>query len=268
MPEPQPPAASTVRSLSIDRLRTSFAKLRPGESLSAPEQLAELPLRVAPIDDGFFEVIDGFKRLERWREQGSTSVPAVVERPALPVEHKRFLLLANAPPRTTTALDEARVVRSLAEEDGLTPSGIARLLGHKPGWVESRLALGSRLSPAAERRLARRAIGPTLAHALCEQGHKDQDKLLDCAERHGLSAREVLNLVKLFGSADEADRRLLLRDPLGRLRPEPRSAAVSPRSVELERQLQQVRRSRDDRQNVGPHSNPEAGRGSCRGLQP
>jgi len=152
------PQTNAVRSLPLHQPRTAFAKLRPGEGQGAPEQLAELPLRVAPAADGGFEVLDGFKRLDRWRKQGATAVPVVVERPASAIEHKRLLLLANAPPRTVTALDEAKVVGSLAQEDKLTPSGIARLLGHKPAGVESRLAISARLSDAAARRLAKRLI--------------------------------------------------------------------------------------------------------------
>ena len=69
------------------------------------EDLAALPIRVVPCEDGGFEVLDGFKRLESWREQGRQEVPVVLERPGPVEQHKRLLLLANAPPRTLTALD-------------------------------------------------------------------------------------------------------------------------------------------------------------------
>ncbi len=240
------PTAGAVRWMLIEQLRTNLAGLRPSESRPEPEPLADLPLRVVPAADGSFEVLDGFKRLGRWREQGFARVPVVLEGPASIPEQKRLLLLANAPMRTLTALDEGKVVRSLVDEDGLTPCAVGRLLGHKPRWVEARLAIGKRLSPEAEHKLGRREIGPTLARALCELKPQEQAKLLDCIERNGLTARESLALVEAFAVADEADRRQLLRDPLGRVRREPRTASISPRAVELERRLEHIRRALDD----------------------
>ena len=77
--------------------------------------MAERPLRVAEVTTGRYEVLDGHKRLSGWKAQGHTHVPVVVEPVASVVDHKRSLLAANAPPRTLTALDEARVVASLVE---------------------------------------------------------------------------------------------------------------------------------------------------------
>jgi hypothetical protein len=48
----------------------------------------------------------------------------VVEPPGTPADHKRLILLANAPPRTLTALDEARVVCSLLSEEGIGPASV------------------------------------------------------------------------------------------------------------------------------------------------
>ena len=149
--------------LPIASLRTSYGSLRPGRIAPRADQGSELPLRVAPCPDTgdgeYFEVLDGFKRLQRWREQGATVVPVVIETPAHTVQHKRLMLAVNAPARTITALDEARVVCSLLEEDGLTPTLVARLVGRKPDWIERRKAIGTRLSPSAQERVARGAMG-------------------------------------------------------------------------------------------------------------
>src|SRR3989304_5974282 len=109
-----------------------YACLRPGAIHQHPNDTAELPIRVVPTDDGLYEVIDGFKRLEGWREQGKALIPVVLECPSRAEEHKRLLLLANSPPRTLTALDEARVVCSLLTEEALTQNTIARMLRGKP----------------------------------------------------------------------------------------------------------------------------------------
>jgi len=97
-----------------------YARLRPGRLPARPLVMAEMPLRVAEVTRGRYEVIDGHKRLAAWKAQGHTQVPVVVEPVASVVDHKRRLLAANAPPRTLTALDEARVVASLVEDDKLS----------------------------------------------------------------------------------------------------------------------------------------------------
>ena len=203
-------APGRFRFLPVARLRSSYAALRPSGSRVRRLELSDLPIRVAPAADGSFEVIDGFQRLERWRSAGHTEVPAVIERPGRPTAHKRLLLLANAPPRTVTALDEARVAVSLRRDEGLGVQAIARLLGHRREWVTARLRIGTRLSKTAEQKLAERAIGPSLAHALCACAPDAQDELLGAIAGHGLGAREALALsscaTRSPGSARRADR--------------------------------------------------------------
>ena len=229
--------APGIRLLAIEQLRSSYATLRPGSRRIPWDGLRDLPLRVAPAQEpGAFEVLDGFKRLARWREQGRRLVPVVVETALSASEHKRLLLSANAPARTTTALDEARVVCSLVDEDHHTPGQVARILGRRPAWVDRRLALGLRLSPEAQDRLASGRIGPTLAHALTAMKGPEQSSCLAVIDRDGLTASESLRLVEAYHVADEADRKLLLRSPVEREAPGP-DPSVSPRARELEADL-------------------------------
>jgi len=239
---PPTQTAGSFRFLPIDRLRTSYAALRPGAPQRVPEDLAQLPIRVVPIEEGMYEVIDGFKRLAGWREQGHRLIPTVVEPPGASAEHKRLLLVANAPPRTLTALDEARVVCSLMSDEGLSPGSIARRLGHKRRWVARRVDIGTRLSPMAQNKLAMGAIGPTLAHALCALPQTAQNALLGVIERHALKLREALALLSAYRVADETERRELLRAPLTVARPQPPSSpAISPTTTVLERRLEHIR---------------------------
>src|SRR5690606_16446146 len=127
---------------------------------------------------GHLEVVDGFKRLERWRGQGAQVVPVVIEGSVEPYGAKRLLLIANAPPRTLSVMDEARVMASLRHDDGLGPKSIAGLLGRKPHWVAQRLAMAAGLSPAVERRIDAGRVGPALASALVGLGSGDQEAVL------------------------------------------------------------------------------------------
>src|SRR5207247_2039877 len=124
-------AAGTVRHAPLASLRGSYARLRPGALPPRGHAGAELPVRVAMTSDGGYEILDGFKRVDRWRRQGHELVPVVIEPAASSADHKRLLLCSNAPPRTLTAMDEARVVCSLVDEDELSVRTVAHLLGRK-----------------------------------------------------------------------------------------------------------------------------------------
>jgi len=181
-----------LRFLPADSLRTSYASLRPGCPSRLSEELAPMPIRVVSLPDGSYEVLDGFKRLQAWRQSGWSLIPVVLERPSGTEEHKRLLLAANCPPRTLTALDEGLVVCSLRQEEGLSPTAISRLLGRKPQWVARRADIATRLCFLGQQALAQGRIGPTLAHALCAFSGSEQEKLLGAIEGHGLSLREAL----------------------------------------------------------------------------
>jgi len=68
-----------VLMLPLEKLRSTLSPLR-GERTDPTSDLAALPLRVAevPGDGGSYEVLDGFKRLARWRSEGLREVPVVV----------------------------------------------------------------------------------------------------------------------------------------------------------------------------------------------
>ena len=217
------PLVSWVRR---EDLGTRFAELR-GKRTDPARELAPLPIRAVRLD-GRLEVIDGFKRLAEWAD--GVEVPVVVEEASLPPSKlalpgaKALLLVANAPRRTTSAMDEARVVASLADEDALSLKHVAKLLSKKDAWVETRLTLARHLAERAAVALDEGRIGVTTAHALCAFSREDQARLYAAIESHGLTTREVAALLATYRAADEAERKTLLRDPLGVLRA-PQSAS-------------------------------------------
>ena len=194
----------------IGRLRTTLAPLR-GEHTDRGE-LATMPLRVAATDDGAYEVLDGFKRLARWRGEGRCEIPVVVESVTGPAMKAR-LLDANALPKTSSPMDEARVVAALAGEDGFSTAAIAKLLGRKPQWVERRLTLGRRLAKDLGSRVDRGRLSLTLGVALCAFAQGEQIRLAGAIERHSLTTRETEALLATYRGADGATREALLRDP-------------------------------------------------------
>jgi hypothetical protein len=235
---PDARAAGTVCFLPVAALGTSYHALRPGAPKALPDDSAWLPLRVVPVGDEKYEVLDGFKRLDAWIESGESVVPVVLERPGEVAEHLRLMLRVNAPPRTITALDESRVLRKLVRDLGYTEKRAARALGHDLKWAKLRLPLDAKLSKRAQEKLADGTIGPTLAHALCPLAAEDQDELLAAIERHGVGPQKAIALIETYERGDEVDRRELLRDPLGVLKKRDEAMPqVSPRAKDLERRM-------------------------------
>jgi ParB-like chromosome segregation protein Spo0J len=233
-------AAPQVLWLAPAALGRSLAPLRRGRLRPSSRALAEQPLRAFATRGGGHEVVDGFQRLERWEGAGAQLVPVVVEVGLTEISAKRALLAANAPARTLSIMDEARVVASLRHEDGLGPKTIANVLGRKPAWVTRRLALSTGLSPAAERRVDAGRIGPSVAHALCGLRQEDQDELLAVVERERLRARETLALITALRDTEIDARPSLLRDPLPVVRP-PSAPATSSTAARLEERLRRAR---------------------------
>jgi hypothetical protein len=240
------PDSTAVVYLPVGCLRTSFAALRSSAvRTQAAEPLAELPLRAIAQDDGSFEVVDGFKRLARWLGAGATEIPVVLESARGAPASKALVLRSNAPARTLTAMDEARVIDSLVCEDGLTLAAIARLLGRRKAWVARRHALATRLVPAVQERLDEGRIGPSLAYAISALPAEDQEPLLGAVLRDPLKDCEALILVAAYRATDsERERLALLRDPLSTVRPEPEGpSAIGSLATRLEERLDRMRQA-------------------------
>ena len=201
-----------VLAVPIQSLRTSLAPLR-GERSDPGSDLAPMPLRVAATGDGAFEVIDGFKRLARWRGEGQKEIAVVVE-PVAGAAMKVRILSANAPRRTASPMDEARVAASLADLDQHSPAAIGKLLGRKKTWVERRLTLARRLAPELGVRLDRGRLSLTTALGLSIFGKTEQKRLGEAIFRHALSTREAEAMLGTYRAApDTPTQEALLRDP-------------------------------------------------------
>src|SRR5579872_1880381 len=239
------PTSAHVRHVSLDQLETRLAPLRVGRA-RRQDDLAELPLRVVPLASGRFEVADGFKRLERWRAEGAREVPVVVESARSRAQTRVLLLRANAPQRTLSPMDEARVVHALRTEEKLGPRGIATLCGRRTSWVTSRLALAGSLEPGVVARVDAGAVGVSLAHALCGVARSSQEPLVLAAERHRLTGREALALVSAYrASSTDGERRSLLEAPLQVVRPT-RGATQGSLAARLEERLARARAALED----------------------
>jgi ParB-like chromosome segregation protein Spo0J len=250
-----------VVEVPIDRLATTLAPLR-GPRTDRATALAPLPLRVAPAVHGTYEVLDGFKRLARWRGEGHTHVPVVVEADAAArVIAKARLLEANAPRRTLSPMDEARVVHSFVADDHLSAPQIVKLSGHGRAWVERRLTLGRRLAPEVAAHVDHGRLSATTATALAGVSRGEQKRLAEAIVRHGLRTREAEAFLAAWRVApDSPTREALVRDPRAAT-PPPGESAVSPLGPTA-RELQ-ARFGETERPRRAPAPRPQRLPGSC-----
>jgi hypothetical protein len=233
-----------IAVVPLDELDERLAPLRGqgGRALAVGGELADLPARAVVGPDGRHVLVDGFKRVARWRAEGRATAEVVLERAASLAETRALVLLANAPRRTLTAMDEARVVRALREEDGYGPQAIERLLGRKPAWVASRLLLSRALAPSVAARVDEGRLGPSLALALCGVARGAQEHVARAVERHSLSAREGHALVRAWrAAASHGERAALVREPLRVVRPAHPEPVGSALAAQLGERLARIR---------------------------
>lgn len=229
--------------LPVDIIGTSWSTLRSVNSRVKASDLRDMPIRVV-LADGRYEVIDGFKRLDRWKQAGIKQVPVLVEQSADGLSPKRLLLEANSPKRTLTALDEARVVNSLIKDDGLTVRTVANLLGRRKEWIVGRRSL-LRLSSRSQELLVSGRINLMVARLLTAINSADQDAILVAVEKHSLKMREIQLLIQTWRAASDEEKPGLLADPLFK-RDQQDSPTHSARLKALEAKLTAIRNALDE----------------------
>lgn len=233
--------------LPVDDIGTTLSGLRSGSIRVKASDLRDMPIRVV-IQDNRYEVIDGFKRLSRWKQAGIKQIPVLVERCNDGLSPKQLLLESNNPKRTLTTLDEARVINSLIEDDGLTVRTVANLLGRRKEWIIGRRSL-LRLSSLAQDALSAGRINLMVSRLLTALSAEDQNAILVAIEKHGLRMRESQLLIQTWRSASDEEKPSLLADPLFK-REQQCLPSHSARLKALEAKLCAIRNALDEFSNL------------------
>jgi ParB-like chromosome segregation protein Spo0J len=233
-----------VADIPMEKIRTGFAYLKSGRTAARVSAAGiEDPATVIEAN-GFFEVVDGFKRLNSLKKTGATTVPAVIQNWE-PVKAKAMMLSLNARRNTLSFYEEAAIAADLCRKEGMKPSAAARLLGRKESWVSKRVAIFTRLDPAIVEFLKKGDIGPTLAYHLSRIPSCLQMPLFLSARQEDLTAAEVEAAASLALSVPEAEARKIVRDPRKYFSP-PAPAASEPVPPGISGELASVISSLDD----------------------
>ncbi len=143
-----PPRRAVIQELPIERIRPNPFQARQRftnlEELSAAIQaqgfITRLRVRPDPVEDGYFQLAFGERRLRAARLAGLTEIPCEV------AEHTddelfEIGLAENIQRRDLEPLEEARAFHIFIEERGYSIRRLAERIGKDKSYVQDRLAL-------------------------------------------------------------------------------------------------------------------------------
>lgn len=227
----QLPPADLGRRFERLRLATPAGMESLRESVRREGILA--PLAATEID-GRRELVDGFKRLRIAHDLKLETVPVTLIDVASRAVAHALVLLLNMKARSVTGLDEALVIRALAEEDKLTLAEIGDLLGRDKSFCSRRLRLARDLDPALVSKVREGRLAVSVAAMLSVLPRGNQTLLADTIVREGLSARETERLLAMYAKVRGRAAEILLAQPraaLGRLDRKPLGPGDPPRGL-------------------------------------
>ena len=181
-------SGESLQTLSVDRIRPG--KYQPRSKMDAAS-LAELadsireqgvmqPILVRPVDGGRFEILAGERRWRAAQQAGLRQIPALVknvpDRAALAVA-----LIENIQREDLNPIEEAKGLKRLIDEFGLTHEAAAKSVGRSRSAVSNLLRLNALAGPVQE----------YLLEGALEMGHARALLALPAAQQAGAAVRVV-----------------------------------------------------------------------------
>jgi len=229
--------------LTYQALRCHDAKRRAQLVASLCEHGQQSPVVVVEQSGrpGHYVLIDGYQRVAALQRLGHDTVFAVVlaldEVAALCLTHRLEGSQRRSP------LEQGWLLSDLIERHGVSQVKLGLLLGHSTSWVSRRLALTCELPELAQELVRKGQICPygAMRHLvpLARAKRKDCQRLVErlAETKTSVSARQLGRLVMAWRSADAAERKRIIEQPLLYLRVEQAAAAPSAEPVSPQRLL-------------------------------
>ncbi len=197
--------ALVPQMIAVDQIRPSHQQVRTRFDAEPLGELAESirlhgvlqPILVRRLPDGY-ELIAGERRWRAARLAGLTAVPAVVRSEAGNDEQLVLGLIENLQRADLDPIEEARGLRRLTEEFGLTHEEVAQRIGkHRVSVTHSMRLLDG--CPAVQSSVAAGVISAGHARALVAlEGQAAQEHGLKVVIARHLSVRQTENWVRTY----------------------------------------------------------------------
>jgi len=197
-------AEEEPRELALDEIGESYARYRlhvpeaERGMMRSLERYGQISPVVVCVQEGRYELIDGFKRLGAARKLESMTRLWVRRIETDDRGAKAAIYGLNRAGGRTREIEEAWIIHALVREDGLTQVEVAELLGRHKSWVCRRLALIEKLGPEARAELQVGLLTPTAARQLVRLPAGNQADILELVRREGLSTNELTGIVDLW----------------------------------------------------------------------
>jgi ParB family chromosome partitioning protein len=197
--------AMVPQMIAVDQIRPSHQQVRTRFDVEPLGELSESirlhgvlqPLLVRRLPDGY-ELIAGERRWRAARLAGLTAVPAVVRNDAGDDEQLVLGLIENLQRTDLDPIEEARGLRRLTEEFGLTHEEVAQRIGkHRVSVTQSLRLLAA--GTAVQSAVAAGVISAGHARALVAlDGPAAQEHGLKVVVARHLSVRQTENWVRTY----------------------------------------------------------------------
>ena len=238
--------AGVVVELGALDLRHARLRLRRPEDVAAMKRSVERHGVLQPLvgnqEGEHLVLLDGFKRRAALEALGRSQAPVRVVRLSA-VAAVAALVTHNVAARHRCELEEGWVVHALVRKHGQTQLDVGKLMGRHKSWVIRRLMLVERLAAQVQEDMRLGLLRSTSARCLALLPRGNQARVAEVAQRHGLSSRQVSELVERCRSCADADAlEELLADPLRFLQQPLTQARTKYRDPRLSKPGEQIRR--------------------------
>jgi len=205
--------------IPLDKIFERFGHLRivnpqaDNAMLRSMEKYGQMtPVVVSRIEQGGYELLDGFKRLRAGRALSLSSLDARILNLGVRAG-KVAIMQLNWTGKSINSMEEALVVHSLYHEDALSQVEIATLLGRHKSWVCRRISLIERLSDEVKESIRLGLLPVSIGGELAKLQRSNQEGLLKKIHKHHLTWRETKKIVFALQSSLQSMHADILNDP-------------------------------------------------------
>lgn len=168
---------------------------------------------VVRLNDGRYQLIDGFKRLYAAEILLIDELECLVLEVSL--EQAKILLMTyNRSGQGLLFWEEASILQDLRNNHGMDQKQLAGLTGRSRSWISRRLSMMERIDPEVVMDIRLGELSGSHGRALMKLPRGKQGSVADAILSWRLSTRQSDQLVQAWIEADEERRERLLEDPL------------------------------------------------------
>jgi len=147
------------------------------------------PIIVSQLDNVYYELIAGERRLEASKLAGLTEIPVVI-REVSPREKLVFAIIENVQREDLTPLEEAKAYQQLIDEFEFTHADVSNIMGKDRVTITNTLRL-LKLSESIKEMLDKKLITAGHARAILQVEEKHQEEFAQLIVKNAMSVRKA-----------------------------------------------------------------------------